>query len=90
MKTNIQIYNGRTHAGFLNRILPLRELMQKHSEIQTKPRRFEKAKQLPFNSVGLKQVMRFLPNDEQMTTKRDENGDDSVSLSTFSLFSVNA
>ncbi len=44
----------------------------------------KKAKQLPFTQYWLKQGVRFLENDEQMTIIRDENGDDSVSVSTYS------
>jgi hypothetical protein len=43
----------------------------------TKPWNFEKAKQLTF-SPGLKQVARFLADDEQMVMIGDEHGYDSV------------
>jgi hypothetical protein len=68
--------------------------MQKHSEIQAKTWQnhgiFKKHGNFLFDSVGLKQVVRFLEDDEQMTMIRDENGDDSVSLSPYSLSLVNA
>jgi hypothetical protein len=44
----------------------------------TKPWNFDKAKQLVFTG-GLKQVVRFLADDEQMVLIGDEHGYDSVS-----------
>jgi hypothetical protein len=80
--------------AFLNRILSLRELMQKHSKIQAKTWQNHANLKQQSNFLSLcgveTSMVRFLEDDEQMTLIRDENGDDAVSLSTYSLSSVNA
>jgi hypothetical protein len=61
--------------------------MEKLGGIQTKPLQnygnLKKSKQNIF-FPRLKQVVRFIEGDEKMTMIRDEDGDDSVSMSTYS------
>ncbi len=79
------VINGKANVNKYKGNSSLKEMDAKQSNIQEN---FGKTWQLEKSkgtfTLGFKEVVRFLYDDEQMKMIRDYNGDDTVSVSTYS------